>query len=615
MFYNRIVGKLWITIIGLVAVVLMVLSLTLMQAFDRFYQTQRSADLTHLAQKISNVLEVSKDQPGAIRIARELVDVYGTRMVVLGSHGEVAKTDFDTANPDFPQIQLKDLQASTQIKKAFSGNIGVARTFFKVKTPNGIWYPQEYLIVAVPIHAMGDSNVLVLYQTLDELRQTTNQTTWLIFYAAIIGIILTTFFAFFLSSRITKPLRSMKKAADSYARGDFSTQIAIRSNDEIGDLAATFNNMAGRLNGLIRALSREKEQLSSILRSMVDGVFKVNKDGEIVVVNPPGEEILRSWAYEHRQANADAAQADPDASDTRYLPVSMQMILQQVIKDEGEVMSDIKVQGRIYSVVMTPLYDRKENEKHVRGAVAVLRDMTEERTLDKLRKDFLANVSHELRTPLAMLQGYSEAIIDDIAETAEEKKELAGIIYDESLRMTRLVNELLDLAKMEAGHIQLRLEHNNIWQLEEKAIRKFNGVAREQDVELQLDWREGTTREFLFDPDRMEQVLTNLIDNALRHTPSGGRVKLITYQSGEKLIIEVADTGSGIPVDDLPFVFERFYKADKARTRGRAGTGLGLSIVKNIVESHGASIRVHSRLNEGTTFHIEMPLTEEGRGQ
>jgi two-component system, OmpR family, sensor histidine kinase ResE len=613
-FYNRIVGKLWITIIGLVAVVLMVLSLTLMQAFDGFYQKQRSADLTHLAQKISNVLEVYKDQPGAIHIARELVDVYGTRMVVLGSHGELAKTDLSTANPDFPEIQLKDLQASPEIRKAFSGNIGVARTFFKVKTPNGILYPQEYLIVAVPIHSMGDSNVLVLYQTLDELRQTTNKTTWLIFYAAIIGIILTTFFAFFLSSRITKPLRSMKKAADSYARGDFSTQIEIRSHDEIGDLAATFNNMAGRLNGLIRALSREKEQLSSILRSMVDGVIKVNKEGEIAVVNPPGEEILRSWAYEHKQASAEARQGNSGGT-PKYLPASMQMILQQVIKDEGEVMSDIMVEGRIYSVVMTPLYDRNQNEKSVRGAVAVLRDMTEERRLDKLRKDFLANVSHELRTPLAMLQGYSEAIIDDIAETAEEKKELAGIIYDESLRMTRLVNELLDLAKMEAGHIQLRLEQNNIWQLEEKVIRKFNGVAREQEVQLQLDWREGTIREFLFDPDRMEQVLTNLIDNALRHTPSGGRVTLITYQSGGKLIIEVADTGSGIPTDDLPFVFERFYKADKARTRGRAGTGLGLSIVKNIVESHGASIRVHSRLNEGTTFHIEMPFTEEGSGQ
>ncbi|WP_027417268.1 ATP-binding protein [Aneurinibacillus terranovensis] len=602
MFYNRVVVKLWFTIIGLVAAVLMVLSLTLMQFLDNFYEKQSTANLKHLAQNMADVLEVYHDQVGAVHIARELVDVYNTRMVVVSPKGEVAKTNFTTVNPKIPEISLNELLQNPEIKKSLTGNISVTRTFFTVKSYNSIRYPEEFLVVAVPLHIANSNNALILYQTMDDLKETTNKTTWLIFLAAVIGIILTTFFAFFLSSRITQPLRSMKKAADSYARGDFSVQISIRSNDEIGDLSGTFNHMANKLNELIRALSHEKEQLSSILRSMVDGVITVNKEGGIIVTNPQAESILRIWGYELRNGSDTGEIEDGDVTDR--LPVSMKPILEQVIKNEQEVISDIKVQGRIYTVIMAPLYELQQ----VSGAVAVLRDMTEERTLDKLRKDFLANVSHELRTPLAMLQGYSEAIIDDIAETGEEKKELARIIYDESLRMTRLVNELLDLAKMEAGHIHLHLDENNLLHLAEKVIHKFHGVAREQGIQLNLDWREGTPELVYFDPDRMEQVLTNLIDNALRHTLEGGSITLRTYAANDKLHIEIADTGTGIPADDLPFVFERFYKADKARTRGRSGTGLGLSIVKNIVVAHGASISVHSKVNEGTTFCIEMPI-------
>ncbi|MCK9909814.1 cell wall metabolism sensor histidine kinase WalK, partial [Microbacteriaceae bacterium K1510] len=180
---------------------------------------------------------------------------------------------------------------------------------------------------------------------------------------------------------------------------------------------------------------------------------------------------------------------------------------------------DVPVQGRIWSIVMAPLYDRDQ----IRGAVAVLRDVTEERKLDKLRKDFLANVSHELRTPLSMLQGYSEAIVDDIAASPEEHKELAQIIYDESVRMTKLVNELLDLARMEAGHVELHREMIVLRPYLERILRKFSNLARERQIRLQLDLQ--TRLESIHvDPDRLEQVLINLIDNALRHTPVGGLV-------------------------------------------------------------------------------------------
>ncbi|MED0679573.1 ATP-binding protein [Aneurinibacillus thermoaerophilus] len=604
---NRVVVKLWFTIIGLVAVVLTVLSLTLMSFLDGFYEKQRTEDLKQLAQNIAHVILVYKDREKTLSIARELVDVYDTRMVITGSLGKYINQDVDRRDKTIPEVKAEEFLKHPVLRQARNDRIAVTRDFFQVVPDKGrVPRYEEFVAVAVPLHSPDLNNELILYQTMDELRETTNKTTWLIFYAAVIGIILTTFFAFFLSTRITQPLHSMKKAADLYAQGDFSAQISIRTNDEIGDLASTFNHMASRLNDLIVALSREKEQLSSVLKSMVDAVMTFDHHGRIIVTNPPAEALLKAWEYEQ------GMEEDNDVEKgIKFLPDSMRSILEQAVRNAEEVVTDVVVQGRIYAVVMAPLYD----DDQIRGAVAVLRDMTQERRLDKLRQDFVANVSHELRTPLMMLQGYSEAIIDDIAQTAEEKKELAQIIYDESLRMSRLVNELLDIARMEAGYTQLDIRPGNLLQLEDKVIRKFNGVAKEQGICLQMDWQAPDSM-FYFDADRLEQVLTNLIDNAIRHTGQGGRVTLRTFMQDEMYIIEVADTGSGIPADDLPFVFERFYKADKARTRGRAGTGLGLSIVKNIVEGHHGTIAVRSKLGEGTTFSIQLPIQpEEGRNR
>lgn len=591
MFYNQVVFKLWITIIGLVTVVLMVLSLSLMQFLDGFYQEQKTNNLQDLGSKLSGVLSSYENQEEALSIASDLMDA-NTRLLIISSTGELIHS---SVSPDsrVPLLIPEELSKDPELSKAFHGENGVSRNFYSARTAIGTKYKDEYLVVSYPIPAKDQNHALILYMQLNDLHEPTNQAAWVIFYAAVIGFILTTFFAFFLSSRITKPLRAMKKAADRYSSGDFSVEIKIKSNDEIGVLADTFNKMAKRLGDLIVALSREKEQISSVLSSMVDGVITLDKDGKIIVTNPPAEGMLKAWWYE---------QGVKEGEQEENLPASMLSIFQEVVKNEQEVSADVVVQGRTFSVVMAPLYDRDQ----VRGAVAVLRDMTEERTLDKLRKDFVANVSHELRTPLVMLQGYSEAIMDDIAETQEEKRELAQIIYDETLRMSRLVNELLDLAKLEGGHFKLNLMRSSLFTLGNKVVHKFNGIAKDSEIQLALDWK-AKDAEFCFDTDRLEQVLTNLIDNAIRHTQKGGRVTLTISDDDQYCIMEVTDTGSGIPPEDLPFVFERFYKADKARTRGRSGTGLGLSIAKNIVEAHGGKINVRSKLNEGTTFSIRLP--------
>jgi two-component system sensor histidine kinase ResE len=454
----------------------------------------------------------------------------------------------------------------------------------------------EAMIVGRPV--MDDGAVFV-YQSLDIIRETRAETTKIILLAAGIAIVLTTFFAVFLSTRITSPLLKMREAAHNLSHGEFNTKVPILTHDEIGELAVEFNRMGRQLKFHINALRQEKEQLSSIVSSMADGVVTLNRNGDMIVTNPPAVEFIENWYYE---SNLEITK------NNMKLPRDLYNVLQDIINGEQKAVREYSLQGRNYVMLMTPLYD----QSYVRGAVAVIRDMTEERRLDKLRKDFVANVSHELRTPISMLQGYSEAIVDDIAESKEEKNELAGIIHEESLRMGRLVNELLDLARMEAGHIQLNLESVDFEVYTERILKKFSGIAAENQIELKLT-KHIDVPHAVIDPDRMEQVFTNLIDNAIRHTNEEGYVHVSIYSTKDEIGVSISDNGSGIPEEDLPFVFERFYKADKSRTKTakKKGTGIGLAIAKNIVEAHGGHISVKSKLNQGTTFSFTISHTQK----
>lgn len=596
LIFRSVVGKLWITIIALFALVLTVFSLLLVQSFGNFYHNQQTANLLALTERLSVGLSQKGDLRSGLEQATQFGLVHHTGMVIVDGERNVVGKSEGKSLLDLPLEMLLD-ESEPILKQALQGIQPQPEQLYlevkNVRTGSGTRFSDTslpILVVAAPLRtADGFQGALLLYQTIEDFDETLADVRFLIFVVGVIAFTSTTFFAFFLSSRITSPLLQMKETAHRIAEGDFHAEIPIRSTDEIGDLAASFNTMAARLNQLVDALSKEKEQLSSVLRSMVDGVVMIDAEGKIVVTNPPADHFLRDWAYEN-----------PDK------PVPLYNYFHQVVREGGELVEDIPVQGRIWSLVMVPLKDREQ----IRGAVAVLRDMTHERKLDKMRNDFVANVSHELRTPLSMLQGYSEAIVDDIASTPEEHKELAKIIYDESVRMSKLVNDLLNLARMEAGHVELNKERVQLRPYLERIHRKFSNLAKERDIQLVLAFST-TLEEVHIDPDRMEQVLTNLIDNALRHTPAQGTVTLRVHGE-EKLILEVSDTGRGISQEDLPFVFERFYKADKARTRGRTGgTGLGLAIAKNIVDAHGGKISVRSKLGQGTTFTIALSGKEE----
>lgn len=587
MLWRSVVGKLWMTILLLVSFVLGFVSILLSQFFDNYYIEMSETRLTKVATSVSELIEEGADEKTIENIAYKFADPL-SRIIVVKEDREASSSPKQEGLVD---LTIEDLKKDKDLAAVFidkKENKEKIKKMSDNKTNKNS--ENDIMIVGKPLQSSKHSAVFV-YQSLQVPKQGMEKATDFIFLSAGIAIILTTFFAFFLSTRITAPLRKMREVAFEVARGKFDTKAPMVSQDEIGELATALNQMGKQLKFNINALQQEKEQLSSILSSMADGVVTLNQEGEVVVINPPAEHFLQVW------------QEEKELELSRNLPPELVELFHLVVESEQQQVIEINLQKGNYVVLMTPLY----NQTKIRGAVAVLRDMTEERRLEKMRKDFIANVSHELRTPMVMLQGYSEAILDDVVQSKEEINEFVQIIYDESVRLGRLVNELLDLARMESGHVELHISEVDIHPFVEKIGRKFQGIAQDKEVQLTVEFRNPIV-EHPFDPDRMEQVLTNLIDNAIRHTNAGGHVKLVIDTKNNGLVFEVQDSGAGIPKEDIPFLFDRFYKADKARTRGKTGgTGLGLAIAKNIVQGHGGKISISSTVGEGTTFSVYLP--------
>ncbi|MBW4082874.1 ATP-binding protein [Paenibacillus sp. S150] len=462
-------------------------------------------------------------------------------------------------------------------------------------------------LVAVVLITLG----LFLLPYIDSNFANSGAIKRLFMYTCMIGFSLTTFFALFLFTKITQPMQQVIEAADNIRRGKYGTRLTLVTSDEIGQLATSFNHMAEELEENIRSLNHEKGHLSSVLRSMSDAVLTFDIEGKIILTNPHGQALLETWSDLGWEQESESELYPQGAGDSE-VPPPLRPLFFSTLSQGGDQRSQVHVRQGVWSVHMAPLY----SEDTIRGAVAVLRDVTEEVKLEKMRRDFVANVSHEIRTPLSMMQGYSEALLDGMASSPEESSELVQVIHDESLRMGRLVKDLLDLARMEAGHTDMMKVPVDMGGLLERVYRKFSVRAKERGIDLELKCGSDPQLLKAADEDKLEQVLTNLLDNAFRHTPADKRITVLTgstvLEGRRYLEITIRDEGVGIPPEDLPFIFERFYKADKARVRGESGgTGLGLAIVKNIVESHHGTITAASKLGEGTDFILRLPVEKQ----
>lgn len=418
-----------------------------------------------------------------------------------------------------------------------------------------------------------------------------NQFSNAILSGMVIALVVTIIIGFLLSRTITKPIIDIMHKAENITSGDFGQVLEVKSEDEIGKLTRTFNYMTNQLKSMLLEISNEKNKFEMILNYMTDGIIAFNRDGLIIHIN--------SAAFRYLDLQQD---------DLTYAGITGKLCIDYSLADmlDRENLSDISknisIRDRIYKVSFASFTDKR---KTVEGIIMVVQDITEAQKLDNMRKEFVANVSHELKTPLTSIKSYSETLLDGAVEDPETAKNFLQVIYSESNRMDRLVKDLLLLSKHDSG-IKLNLQVISPYELTRSAVENMIMAATEKKQDL-IMVEDEEPPDISGDWDRLEQLLFNIIGNAIKYTPENGKITVHVGRKDQRARISVVDTGIGIPEKDLGRIFERFYRVDKARSRQMGGTGLGLSIAKEIAESHGGTIEAKSKPNMGTEITILLP--------
>lgn len=459
---------------------------------------------------------------------------------------------------------------------------------------------ESYMDVAIPIGADDVRYIVYVHDDKQEIQEMSWRFFSIVMQAMIFGLLVAVLLSFLLSKTITTPIENIKEQAKLVAAGDFSHRLEVESGDEIGNLTQTFNYMADVLKNTIEEVQGERDKLSTLFLHMTDGVAAFTVDGRLIHMNPATERLMGVQFHESMTFNeVFTGIALPNTRDTGA---------------QGYVQSEITRLGRALNVLIAP-YGAAEGE---RGVLAVIHDITEQRKLDDARREFVANVSHELRTPLTNIKSYTETLIDAAGEIEPDTEvHFLGVISNEADRMTRIVKDLLTLSKLDYGRMDLHFARFSLQEMIESVYEAMKLDAANNGHELALDIR-GRMPAMNGDRERLEQVAINIISNAIKYTPNGGHIVLhAEMRDDRRVMLRVTDDGMGIPKEDVPRLFERFYRVDKARSREKGGTGLGLAIAKEMVEAHQGTIHLESTVDVGTTVTIilptDLPSDSEGR--
>lgn len=390
-------------------------------------------------------------------------------------------------------------------------------------------------------------------------------------------------------------------AADNYVSID---EVDDGDNDEIDELYKSIQTLTNNSNTTMQKMLQERDQMKTILASMAEGVLAFDITGRLMLINKTAEEMLDvKWEKVHEHYFLEML---PNYQVAYLLNRCLDSGVRQVTEIKLSVLDN-----EYYRVYITPI---KGTEKNIQGVIMVLRNITKLRQLEQMRSEFIANVSHELRTPLTSIKGYVETLLDGAIEDREHANKFLSIINAETNRLNNLISDLLFLSELESGDMEIVKKNIDSAMLLDKVINLLQPMANRKNITVLSNVIPGAET-FRACQDMMEQVLINLLDNAIKYSYKEGIVNVIIepyakdVSGEEKLAINVIDQGIGIPNENLPRLFERFYRVDKARSRQIGGTGLGLSIVKHVVERHRGSVHVVSSEKEGTVFTVIIPKT------
>jgi len=583
---KKISWKLFFTYIIIIIICVMAISLLSTIQLRNFYINHLASNLESNATLVKDILykDLTENNLSWITSKTEtLGKEINTRITIIDTKGKVLGDS--EKNPAL----MENHSDRPEIKEALQG-----------KTGKSIRYSAtleiDMLYIAIPIITDNQNlGAVRLSLPLVEVNENITHLRKITFFAAIIGLLIASLVSLIMSLSITRPLREMTEISQRISKGDFSKKLKIRSQDEIGQLADSLNLMSEELENKIRIISEDKDKMRVILSSVIEGIVAIDKEGRIILfnhalrnmINHSSDRVLGKFHWEIIRNN------------------QLNELLKETLQKGQTLTREIILfspQEKIFHASANPLTEKNK----VWGAVVVLNDITEIKKLEKMRSEFVANVSHELRTPLTSIRGFVETLKERAIADPKKARYFLTIIERQSNRLNNLIEDLLQLSKIESQEIAMNLQSIDLRDLIDKTISEFKGKINQKEQQIKIN----IPPQFPLlkvDPEQMELVLRNLLDNAIKYTPNRGEISISALEKAENIYIEVADNGTGISAEHLPRIFERFYRADKDRSRKLGGTGLGLAIVKHIVQAHKGTIGVESKLGKGSKFFFTLP--------
>ena len=581
---NRIFFKLLAAFLVVILAAAVTFDIMVGRAWETSLRSEIERSLIQKTQLLAHRVEADRSGHSLADIAAQEGQAAGARVTIIDPAGKVlADSESDPAS-------MENRATRPEFVAALSGRIGSDE---RHSTTIGI----PFLYIAVPI----SGGAVRLAYPLSDVETVSALVRRRLELASALVFLLALMVAAVAAHWSARRLERIVDVAARIAEGDLQARILETSQDEVGRVAAAIDITARRVEESFAAVRSSQRQLETLLNSMQDAVIAVSADGHVQWANQPMDRLVPQGA--RLQQPVEETIRDPD-----FLSAVKEATTTHEVKTARATSI---VPGRAFDVTAAPL--------PAGGAVAVLRDLTETERVEKTRRDFIANVSHELRTPLTSIQGYAETLLDSTPDNGAPTREFLEIIRKNSARMSRLTEDLLALARVESGETRFDMEPVPPAELLHDAEESFREIARNHGIDLQIqdgqvqgsrqneDSPVQHLRSVLADREAIHQVFSNLIDNALKYGPSGGRIVLGARAVPHAVEFFVTDFGAGIASEHLPRLFERFYRVDKARSRESGGTGLGLAIAKHIMLAHGGTIRAESELAHGSTFLFTLP--------
>ena len=475
------------------------------------------------------------------------------------------------------------------------------------ETENRRFTSSSYADFALYLQLEHAECIIYVIDTLEEMNQLSMRLFTIILQTLFIGVVIAILPSFFLARAITSPLQSLTKGAQLIASGEFSHEIDVHSQDEIGILTDTFNNMKNVLRSTLLEIDGEKTKLETVLSCISDAIVAFTDSGSVLHTNESAIELFGTELKGYFHIDRFFELMDiPLERNAKGIVLTADLSTVEKSDDGTWIFRDKVYNGRVFDVSFGRIHFISDEVKRV-GLIAVIHDITSRFELDKSRREFVANVSHELRTPLTSIKGACETVMEDPDMPEDMRHYFLDMALTESDRMTRIVSDLLVLSRLDNKRTQWKVETFDICRSISRLIEVMRVNIEERGHTVTFA-PQGEIPELTADKERVEQVVINIISNAIKYTPEGGRVDITAACEAQKISIRVQDNGIGIPEEDIEHIFERFYRVEKSRTSETGGTGLGLAIARELIEAHGGTISMESELGKGSVVTITLPV-------